>query len=110
MPPRPRRLAATGSPVMTASARPTIWIALRILFVTVLVLLALLGANSAYLISITGLEALSGHVYQNYFYQMMFLVHVALGLLLIVPFVVFGTIHMLNTRHRKNYRAVRVGY
>lgn len=83
---------------------------LRVLFVVVLVLLAFLGANSAYLISVTGLEALSGHVYQNYFYQIMFLLHVVLGLLLIVPFVVFGTIHMLNTRHRKNYRAVRVGY
>lgn len=83
---------------------------LRVLFVVVLVLLAVLGANSAYLISVTGLEALSGHVYQNYFYQIMFLVHIVLGLLLIVPFVVFGTIHMLNTRHRKNRRAVRVGY
>ena len=37
-----------------------------VLFVLVLGLLALLGANSAYLISVTGLEALSGHVYQNY--------------------------------------------
>jgi len=59
---------------------------------------------------ITGLEAFTGHVYQNYFYQMMFLLHVVVGLLLIVPFVAFGTIHMLNTRNRKNYRAVRVGY
>src|SRR3954470_5310815 len=89
---------------------PAIGPKLRNLFWLVLVLLALLGANSAYLISVTGLEALSGHVYQNYFYQMMFLLHVALGLLLIVPFIVFGTIHMLNTRHRKNRRAVRVGY
>jgi tetratricopeptide (TPR) repeat protein len=83
---------------------------LRVLFVVVLVLLAVLGANSAYLISVTGLEAFTGHVYQNYFYQIMFLLHVVLGLLLIVPFVVFGTIHMLNTRNRKNRRAVRVGY
>jgi tetratricopeptide (TPR) repeat protein len=89
---------------------PAISPRLRVLFVFVLSLLALLGANSAYLISITGLEALSGHVYQNYFYQIMFLVHVVLGLLLIVPFVVFGTIHMMNTRNRKNRRAVRVGY
>src|SRR4051812_11828979 len=89
---------------------PAIGPRLRTLFWVVLVLLAFLGANSAYLFSVTGLEALSGHVYQNYFYQMMFLVHVVLGLLLIVPFVVFGTIHMLNTRQRKNRRAVRVGY
>src|SRR5258707_7274930 len=89
---------------------PAIGPKLRNVFWVVLVLLAVLGANSAYLFSVTGLEAFTGHVYQNYFYQMMFLVHVLLGLLLIVPFVVFGTIHMLNTRNRKNKRAVRVGY
>src|SRR5215208_5111525 len=89
---------------------PAIGPKLRNVFYVVLVLLALLGANSAYLFSVTSLEVLTGHVYQNYFYQIMFLVHVLLGLLLIVPFVVFGVIHMLNTRNRKNRRAVNVGY
>jgi tetratricopeptide (TPR) repeat protein len=89
---------------------PAITPGLRKLFWVVLGLLAVLGANSAYLASITVLEALSGHAYQNYFYQVMFLGHVLLGLLLIVPFVAFGTIHMLNTWRRKNRRAVRVGY
>ncbi|MEZ6062116.1 MAG: multiheme c-type cytochrome [Planctomycetaceae bacterium] len=40
----------------------------------------------------------------------MFLGHLVLGLLLIVPLVLFGTIHLLATRHRRNRRAVRVGY
>jgi len=89
---------------------PAISPRLRVVFFIVLSLLALLGANSSYLLSVTWLEAFTGHVYQNYFYLLMILAHVVLGLLLIVPFVVFGTIHMLNTRNRKNRRAVRVGY
>jgi tetratricopeptide (TPR) repeat protein len=89
---------------------PAITPGLRKLFYVVLALLALLGANSGYLISITGLEYFTGHVYQNYFSLLMILAHVVLGLLLIVPFVVFGAIHMRNSWNRKNRRAVRVGY
>lgn len=89
---------------------PAITPGLRKLFVVVLGLLALLGANSGYLLSVTVLEALTGHVYQNYFYQLMFLGHVLLGLLLIAPFLVFGVQHMRNSWQRKNRRAVRVGY
>jgi tetratricopeptide (TPR) repeat protein len=36
--------------------------------------------------------------------------HLVLGLVLIVPFLVFGLVHMLNSRGRRNRRAVRVGY
>jgi hypothetical protein len=100
--PRPR---STRKPYV-----PAIGPRLRVLFFVNLVLLALIGANSGYLLSVTALEAYTRHVYQNYFYQIMFLVHLVLGLLLVGPFLVFGVIHMLNTRKRKNYRAVRVGY
>ena len=83
---------------------------LRKLLFVVFALLALLGANSGYLASITALEAYTGETYQNYFYFLMFLGHVALGLLFIVPFVVFGAIHIKNARHRRNRKAVNVGY
>ena len=83
---------------------------LRLLLVGVLVLTALLGANSAYLSSIHVLEWWRGVTYQNYFYQLMFLGHLVLGLLLLGPFLVFGAIHILNTRQRTNRRAIRVGY
>lgn len=83
---------------------------LRKLLYVVLFLLALLFANSAYLATITGLEWLSDQTYQNYFYQLMFLGHLVLGLLLIVPFIVFTAVHLANTRFRRNRRAVRVGY
>ena len=43
---------------------------LRIVLFVIFVLFALLGANSAYLSSITFLEWSRGETYQNYFYQL----------------------------------------
>ena len=83
---------------------------LRKLLYVVFGLLALLGANSLYLVAITALEAIKQQTYQNYFYQLMFLGHLVLGLLLIGPFVVFGSLHMLYAKNRRNRRAVKVGY
>jgi tetratricopeptide (TPR) repeat protein len=81
----------------------------KLLFV-VLALVALLGANSLYLVAITALEWRSGETFQNYFYQYMFLAHLVLGLLLLAPFLTFGVIHLVTSRNRRNRRAVRVGY
>lgn len=89
---------------------PAVGPRLRILLNVVLGLLAVIGANSAYLAAITFLEWATKETYQNWLYQWMFLVHLVLGFLFISPFVVFGMIHMLNTKNRKNRRAVRVGY
>jgi tetratricopeptide (TPR) repeat protein len=83
---------------------------LRLLLYFIFGLVALLGANSAYLASITFLEWFKGFSYQNYFYMVMFGAHLALGLLLLVPFVVFGALHIKNAHDRTNRRAVRVGY
>ncbi len=63
---------------------------LRVLLFGILVLFALLGANSAYLSSITFLEWFTGETYENYFYQLMFLGHLVLGLLIILPVIVFA--------------------
>src|SRR5882762_2305789 len=86
---------------------------LRVLLYFIFGLVALLGANSVYLSSITFLEWLNratGVTFQNYFYQYMFLTHLALGLLLVLPFIVFGIGHIKNAHNRTNRRAVRVGY
>jgi tetratricopeptide (TPR) repeat protein len=83
---------------------------LRLLLGVIFGLFALLGANSVYLASITFLEWFKGLSYQNYFYMVMFGAHLALGLLLIVPVVIFGIIHARNSYDRPNRRAVRVGY
>jgi hypothetical protein len=73
-------------------------------------LVALLGANSVYLGGVTFLSWNSGRTYENWFYMLMFAGHLALGGLLVLPFIVFLGIHLLNTRLRKNKRAIRVGY
>jgi tetratricopeptide (TPR) repeat protein len=89
---------------------------LRILLLFVLGMVALLGANSVYLASITFLGWLKGLSsgqpvsLENYFYQYMFLAHLVLGLVLLLPFIIFGAIHIRNAHNRPNRRAVTVGY
>lgn len=83
---------------------------LRNLLYLIFVLVALLLANSGYLSLVTLLEWFRGETYQDYFYQYMFLAHLVMGLLLIIPVVVFGLVHMWNTKNRRNRRAVRIGY
>src|SRR5260370_42267699 len=78
---------------------------LRLLLYVIFGLVALLGANSVYLASITFLEWVhrtEGTLYQNYFYMVMFGAHLVLGLLLVLPFVVFGVFHIKNARDRPN--------
>ncbi|MGB0717218.1 MAG: tetratricopeptide repeat protein, partial [Phycisphaerae bacterium] len=62
------------------------------------------------LVSITLLEWFTGKTYQNYFYQYMFLAHLVLGLIILLPVILFGVFHAINANNRKNRRAVRVGY
>jgi tetratricopeptide (TPR) repeat protein len=81
-----------------------------VLLVMVLGLVALLGANSVYLSSITFLGWARNLSYENFFYQYMFLAHLLLGLVLVLPVIVFGVFHIKNAHHRPNRRAVRVGY
>src|SRR5881396_3062537 len=86
---------------------------LRILLLFIFGLVAVLAANSVYLSAITFLEWLKGdpnQTYQNWFYMVMFGTHLVLGLLLVLPVVIFGIIHIKNAHDRPNRRAVRVGY
>ena len=83
---------------------------LRKLLYVVFALVALLLANSSYLALVTFLEWARSETYQDYFYQYMFLAHLAMGLLLVLPLIVFGVIHLWNTKNRRNRRAVRIGY
>jgi tetratricopeptide (TPR) repeat protein len=77
------------------------------------VFLALLGANSVYLLTVTfmtWLERDQGVSYQNYFYQLQFLGHLILGLVFVLPFLAFNFVHIRNTWNRPNRKAVYVGY
>ena len=76
----------------------------------ILGLFGLLAVNGIYLASITAVEWATGETYQDYFYQVMFLVHLVLGLLIILPVVIFGFTHMRLAHDRPNRRAVKVGY
>lgn len=83
---------------------------LRKLLYLIFVLVALLFANSGYLGSITFLEWQTGQTYQDFFYQRMFLIHLAVGLALVLPLIIFGFTHMWISKDRRNRRAVRIGY
>ncbi len=81
----------------------------KLLFV-VFALFALLGANSMYLVSVTALEWFTKQTYQDFFYQLMFGLHLVMGAAIILPVVIFGALHIRNAHNRPNRRAVRVGY
>jgi tetratricopeptide (TPR) repeat protein len=84
---------------------PAVGPRLKLLLTTIFCVVALLGANSVYLVAIT----LLGEIYQNQFYMFMFLLHLALGLGLLIPFLVFAFSHLATAFRRPNRRAVRAG-
>ena len=108
--------APQGSPALRRAYVPAIGPRLKILLYVVFVLAAILGANSIYLGSISLLEFLAQKLdwrqknFQTYFSIYQLGLHIGLGLLFIVPFVVFGFTHLFTARKRKNKRAIRVGY
>jgi tetratricopeptide (TPR) repeat protein len=105
-------LTSGGAPLKKKYVR-AIGPRLRVLLYFIFGLVAVLAANSVYLSSITYLEWLKSDpnsTYQNWFYMVMFGTHLGLGLILLLPVVIFGIIHALNSYNRPNRRAVRVGY
>ena len=99
-PPPPRR---------PSRPRPVVGPGLRGLLLAVFGLFGLLAANGAYLGGVTFAEWLTGRLYQDFLYQVMFLAHLVLGLLLIVPAVTFGAMHLSRAWRRPNRPAVRAG-
>lgn len=105
--------AISGETGRTATASryvPAVGPRLKVLLWAVFAIIALLGANSLYMAAVSGLNWWTGRTYENWFSLWMALIHVALGLILIVPFLGFGLIHLATARKRKNRRAIRVGY
>ena len=94
-----REQSSSGKQPKRVRYVPAVGPRLKKLLFVVFALFALLGVNSAYLSAITVLEWSTQRTYQNYFYQYMFLMHLGLGLLIIVPVVVFGLLHIKNARH-----------
>jgi tetratricopeptide (TPR) repeat protein len=89
---------------------PVVGPRLRVLLLSVFALFALLSVTAVYLSMTTLMEWYTQTTYQGYFYQVVFLAHLILGLLIIVPVIVYGIVHMRRAWFRPNKRAVRVGY
>ena len=89
---------------------PAVGPRLRKLLYLLFALFALLSTNSAYLAAVTLAEWLTGETYQNLMYQYLFLLHLALGLLTLLPVLIYGAIHIHNARNRPNRRAIKAGY
>ena len=75
---------------------PAVGPRLRPLFWIILLGFAFLGANGVYLSSVTSLTWWRGTTQQTPFYMLMIALHLILGFFLIVPFVVFGVIHLAD--------------
>lgn len=83
--------------------------ALRRLLRLILVLAGLLAIDSLYLLAVTVSEGITGETLQNSTYLTLFLVHLGLGLLLVVPALTFGALHFRRARRRPNRYALRLG-
>ena len=101
-------------PVNSTSKRPAYVPAvgprLNKLLAVVFGLFALLSVNAVYLVAIRAVGHFRGESYENLFYLYMFLAHLVLGAIIVIPVIVFGFAHMRKARTRRNRRAVRVGY
>ena len=96
---------------MSAPARATpVGPALRWLLRLLYLLTGLLTATAVYLVGVSAAEAVTGASYQGYVYQWTVLVHLAVGLVIVVPFLVFAPAHALAARTHPNRRAARIGY
>jgi tetratricopeptide (TPR) repeat protein len=106
----PADLSHVTVPTPRKVVRKAIGPKLRVVLFGLLALLAMISANSVYLAGVTLLEWWTERTYQDVFYTWMILLHIVLGLLIVGPFLVFGLIHMRNTKDRKIRRTVRIGY
>ena len=89
------------TPAVGPRLRPLLW--------TILIGFAVLGANGFYLASVTALTWYLGTTQQTFFYMLMIALHLLLGFLVIVPFLIFGGVHLVTSWKRPNRSAIRYG-
>jgi tetratricopeptide (TPR) repeat protein len=102
--PAPRLRDRKGRPYV-----PAVGPRLKVFLYVIFALVAVLGATGLYLLSVRVLEAVRGATYTNAFSIAILMVHVVVGVLLILPFLIFGSVHLVTARTRKNRPAVRLG-
>src|SRR6516225_2081428 len=88
-------------PAIGPRLRPLLWV--------ILIGFALLAANGFYLSSVTALTWYLGTTQQTFFYMLMVALHLFLGLVLVIPFLIFGFAHLATSWNRPNKWAVRYG-
>jgi len=82
---------------------------LRKLLVLVFVLFAVLVIDSVYLAAITFTQWLGEVELEGVVYQSAFLLHLAVGFMLLLPALVFVSLHLRNAIHRPNRLAINLG-
>lgn len=102
--PKPPPPTTRGKPPV-----PVLSPGLRRLLTLILVLFALLAANSLYLVGVTGGRAFTDHTLETTAYLYMFLGHLGLGLLITLPALIFGALHLRRAWRRPNRYAVSAG-
>jgi hypothetical protein len=115
----PSPLNALGAPVMLVKKRPVappkpyipaIGPRLRILLYIVFAGFAFLAANGIYLLVVSVMNRVNtNQLYTTGFTFWMLFLHIAVGVVGVVPFVVFGVTHWWSARKRDNRVAVRLG-
>lgn len=89
---------------------PALGVRLKTFLFVLFLATALLGVSGIYLLSVRALEWLRApEVYTSQFTLWMFVGHIALGVLISVPFLAFGIAHYVTSRNRRNRRAIRLG-
>jgi tetratricopeptide (TPR) repeat protein len=110
---QPTRPAANV--VLDARGRPyvsTLGPTLRALLFFLFACVAVLGATGAYLAAITFLNwtvSDPSRKFETVFWLWMLTLHCAIGILFVLPFLAFGTTHLVTARTRPNRKAVRLG-
>ena len=88
------RAGRVYKPAIGPRLRPLLWV--------ILIGFALLAANGFYLSSVTALTWYLGTTQQTFFYMLMVALHLFLGLVLVIPFLIFGFAHLATSWKRPN--------
>ncbi|WP_435006294.1 tetratricopeptide repeat protein [Tundrisphaera lichenicola] len=95
------RRGRSYTPAIGRRLRPLLWVLLGGF--------AILGANGAYLSSVTALTWITGVTQQTFFYMLMIGLHLFLGFAIIIPVLVFGFAHLVTSWKRPNKSAINYG-
>src|SRR5262245_59460405 len=98
----PETPAPAPVPRRRAAYVPAVGPRLKVLLYVVFAGFALLGATGAYLSAIRALEWVREATYTNQFTIFVFFGHNLIGVLFVLPFLVFGLAHLIGARNRPN--------